>query len=142
MTDLEKKFKVYYFTAIFSMLFAVMGFSYNAWRMEISEGNNNIRTAAFEVLTELSELEQIVYSAHYDQDKVEGNPRKGWVKIGLIVDLSMLIDNRVTVKALLLKKTWSNSWNHIQNSKNETDVLINDVDEVRTAIKQTLINLD
>jgi len=46
MSDLQRKFKAYYFTAVFSMIFAVTGFSYNAWRMEVSEANNNIRTAS------------------------------------------------------------------------------------------------
>ena len=74
MSDLEKKFKVYYLTAIFSLIFAVVGFSYNAWRLEVTEDNSNIRTTAFEVLTELAELQQLIYSAHYDHDMVAGNP--------------------------------------------------------------------
>jgi len=89
--ELEDKLKVYYVTAIFSVVFAVVGFSYNAWRLEVTEDNSNIRAASFEVLTVLAELEQIIYAAHYDKDTKEGSPRKGWVKIGLIVDLDSLI---------------------------------------------------
>lgn len=62
------------------LVFAVIGFSYNAWRLESSEKNNNVRLAAFTVITELAQLEQLVYAAHYDQDPVNGSPRKGWVK--------------------------------------------------------------
>ena len=41
--------------------------------MEVSENNNNIRTASFEMLINLSSLEQLVYSAYYDNDLKEGN---------------------------------------------------------------------
>jgi len=142
MSDLESKFKVYYFTAVFSMLFAVIGFTYNAWRLEISEDNNNIRTAAFEVLTELAEFQQLIYSAHYDQDMVAGNPRNGWVKIGLIVDLSSLISESVTEKSLVLHKNWSSNWGCIQSSRSTTDKLVNDIDKVRIEIKQALKYLE
>ena len=45
-SSLETKLRIYYITATFSLLFAVVGFSYNAWRMEVSEKNNNIRVPA------------------------------------------------------------------------------------------------
>ena len=52
--DLENKLKAYYATAILGVVFAVIGFTYNAWRLEVSEDNTNIRTAAFAVLNELA----------------------------------------------------------------------------------------
>jgi len=61
----------------------------------VSEDNNNIRIASFEVLKNLSEFGQVIFSAHYDQDESTGNPRLGWIKIGLIVDLSSLISPEV-----------------------------------------------
>jgi hypothetical protein len=39
------------------MLFSLLGSLYNVWRMEISEQNNTIPTANFEILVELSSLE-------------------------------------------------------------------------------------
>ena len=141
MQELERKFKAYYLTAIFSLIFAVVGFSYNAWRLEATEDNNNIRTASFEVLTELAELQQLIYSAHYDHDKINGNPRNGWVKVGLVVDLSSLIGEQVAIKAMQLKVSWSGNWDSIENSREAVDVLINDIDSVRLAIKETLKNL-
>lgn len=142
MSELDNKFKSYYLTAIFSLIFAVAGFSYNAWRLEVTEDNSNIRTAAFEVLTELAEFQQLIYSAHYDHDMVAGNPRTGWVKVGLIVDLSSLIGERVADKTNQLQKTWSNNWENIQKSRKATDKLIADIDSVRIAIKETLKNLE
>lgn len=78
--SLENKVKYYQFVSILSLVFAMTGFSYNAWRLEVTEENSNIRTASFQVLIELAELEQIVYASHYDKDDIKGNPRDGWVR--------------------------------------------------------------
>jgi len=139
---LDNKLQAYYITAIISLVFAVVGFSYNAWRLEATEDNNNIRTASFEVLKELAALEQIVYSAHYDKDSIEGNPRKGWIKVGLIVDLSSLISPSVEKRSLDLKNTWSNTWQKIATEQAPTIALTKDIDSVRREIKKALNNLD
>jgi len=142
MTDLTKKLNSYYFTAVLGVVFAIVGFSYNAWRMEVTEDNSNIRTAAFSVLSELAELEQIIYAAHYDKDAVAGSPRKGWVKIGLIVDLSILISKPVNLASERLKSTWSYHWEDIANDIEATDKTIAEIDKVRAEIKLTLNSLD
>jgi len=64
--SLKARFRIYYITAMFSLLFSVAGFSYNAWRMEVSEANNNISTAAFEALTGLAAIQQLIYAAIFD----------------------------------------------------------------------------
>ena len=51
--------------------------------------------ASFEILTELAALEEIVYAAAYDGDLKEGSPRKGWVKVRLVQDLSMITTKEV-----------------------------------------------
>jgi len=140
--ELESKLKIYYLTAIFSVVFAVIGFSYNAWRMEITEDNNNIRTASFEVLLVLAELEQLIYSAHYDKDVVEGNPRKGWVKVGLIVDLSSLIGKSAQERSQKLKTAWKNNWEIMGDSRDATDLLVGEIEFVRREIKLTLKELE
>ena len=116
-TQILKKLHLYQITVIFSVLFALLGFSYNVWRMEVSEENNNIRTACFEMLLELSALEQLVYIAHYDKNIDEGNPRKGWVKVGLIADLSVLTTESVEKQSVTLKKVWSAHWSTMKDSK-------------------------
>ena len=108
MTDpRDQRLKLYQATAIFSMLFALMGFSYNVWRMEETERNSNSREACFELLLQLAELEQLVYAAHYDNDEVNGSPRTGWVKVGLIVDLSLAAGGDIHFAARALHATWS-----------------------------------
>ena len=124
--------------SVFSVLFALMGFSYNAWRMEVSEENNNVRTAAFEVLEHLGELEHIILSAHYDNDLIEGNPRKGWVKVGLVVDLSALIAPDVAEKAVILKTAWADSWHLMRAEEAVVTELVNKIDDTRMSIKIVL----
>ncbi len=140
-TDTERRFRNYYATAIVSLLFALIGFSYNAWRMEVSEDNNNIRTAAFEVLTEIAELEQLIFAAHYDQDPVAGNPRVGWVKVELISDLSALISDQVHQDAVYLMQTWRDNWAAMADDKVAKDKLINAADRVRDAVKDAIAGL-
>ena len=139
---LVDKLKIYYVGSVLGVLFAVIGFSYNAWRLESTEDNNNIRMASFAVLTELAELEQIIYAAHYDKNEIEGSPRKGWVKVGLIVDLSSLINKPVKDKAELLKLSWGNNWNAFTQNRNLTDKLIKEIETVRKELKSTLTMLD
>lgn len=139
--ELKHKLRLFYITSIFSMVVAVTGFSYNAWRMELSEDNNNIRTASFEVLTQLSEMEQVIYSAHYDKNQVDGSPRKAWVKVGLISDLSGLISPQVEKDANELKILWSNNWQLVNNDEAVTQKLVAKIDQVRSSIKLDLKNL-
>ena len=106
----SKHLHLYQLTVIFSILFSLLGFSYNVGRMEVTEENSNIRTACFKMLLVLSSLEQLVYAAHYDEDVKEGNPRKGWVKVGLVADLSVLTNDSVGEQAASLKDVWSEHW--------------------------------
>ena len=73
---LHRKLQVYYLTAVLGVVIALLGFGYNTWRLEISENNNNIRTAAFESFKALATLEQIIYARHYDQNEQDGSPQK------------------------------------------------------------------
>ncbi len=139
--QLQHKLRLFYITSVFGVVFAVLGFSYNAWRLELTEDNSNIRTAAFEMLLQLSELEQVIYAAHYDQNKIEGSPRKGWVKIGLVVDLSVLISPQVKDQSLQLKTLWNDSWQYIESDETLVRQLIEKIDVVRNSIKTELGNL-
>jgi len=137
-----KKLHLYQVTVIFSVIFALLGFSYNVWRMEVSEENNNIRTACFEMLINLSSLEQLIYAAHYDDDIKEGNPRKGWVTVGLILDLSVLTNNAVIQESATLKSIWSTHWKTMPTSNDSVKKMVQAIDSVRAEIKQLLNSLE
>jgi len=110
--------------------------------MEVSEQNNNIRTACFEILKELSSLEQLVYTAHYDGDLKEGSPRKGWVKVGIISDLSVLTADTVEARAVTLKNVWTAQWKTMINDKNSVSQIVSAIDSVRSEIKLILSSLE
>lgn len=137
----RKDFTTYSIVAIFTLIFAVVGLSYNAWRMEVTEDNSNIRTASFEVLSLLSEFEQNIYSLHYDQDQTKGSPRIGWVKVGLIVDLSTLISPNVESSAINLKSYWSENWQQIETNRDTVNQVVERIELVRVDIKKQLIQL-
>ncbi|WP_125783943.1 hypothetical protein [Pseudoalteromonas rubra] len=139
---LSEKIRLYQLSLIASMLFAFIGFAYNAWRLEVSEQNNNIRTACFEMLKELAQLEQLMYIAHYDQNKIEGSPRKGWISVGLINDFSYLTNGELQKSATRLRATWSENWQSIDASTQAVDLVVQDIDNVRTEIKQLLNRLE
>ncbi|MFT7560700.1 MAG: hypothetical protein ACI93R_002622 [Flavobacteriales bacterium] len=139
--QIQRKMHSYYLTAIASVIFAVVGFSYNAWRMEASENNSNLRTAAFQIILELAEFEQILYSAHYDKDPIEGSPRKAWVKVGLVNELSMLMHKPVQDRAQELVDTWQKHWPTLEE-KTSIDVLVKKVDALRTEIRNGIEALD
>jgi len=137
-----KNLHIYQLSVIFSVLFALAGFSYNIWRMEVTEENSNIRTACFELLLELAALEQLIYTAHYDGDLQEGSPRKGWVAVRLIADLSAITDSSIENTALILKESWSNNWHTMASNPDTVDKLVEDIDLVRQEIKQVLNSLE
>lgn len=136
--EIERKLKHYQYTAIISLVFALAGFSYNAWRLEVSETNNTIRMASFQILLELGQLEQLIYAAHYDKDSTLGNPRNGWVKVGLINDLSMLTSNQVITASEQLRYNWQQHWDKMAAEKTSTELLVDRIDNVRKSIKNSL----
>lgn len=139
---MNKRLQTYQLTVIFSLLFSLMGFSYNVWRMEVTEHNSNVRTACFEMLLELAQLEQLVYAAHYDSDPLLGNPRVGWVKVGLIEDLSSLTNESVKTEAVTLKQVWSEEWQSIAELEDSSMAIVENIDDVRAEIKQLLVSLN
>lgn len=142
MQELTRKMRLYYAVSLLSVVFAVVGFSYNTWRLEISEENNTVRTAAFEMFEHLAQLEQIIYSAYYDDNVNEGNPRKAWVKVGVISDLGVLMSVEVQKQSDELKKLWQVNWQKISTDEQSVNVLVAQVDEIRSEIKKELISLN
>ena len=111
--------------ALISLVVALGSLGYNTWRNERTEYNRNIRTATFELLGKLSELERVVYLAQYDRDATGGNPRTGWTYVLVIRDLSSLVPAPVPAKAAQLQQVWGENWDGLgrddENSVNRID---------------------
>lgn len=138
----QQTISIFQLTAVFSMLFALVGFSYNVWRLEVTEYNSNVRSASFELLLQLSELESIVYAAHYDNDLVLGNPRKGWVKVNLIADLSMITEPELSVATEKLKQSWQSNWEQLADDEASAQAVVSKIDDTRARVRQLLKQLD
>ncbi|MPY21251.1 hypothetical protein FM037_19985 [Shewanella psychropiezotolerans] len=138
----KSKEHIFQITAIFSMVFALVGFSYNVWRMEVTEYNSTMRSASFELLLQLSELEGIIYAAYYDKDQIAGNPRKGWIKVNLIADLSMITEPELQQATQQLKQEWQQDWDSIGDDETSVKQIIAKIDNTREEVRQLLSKLD
>lgn len=135
---IQRRMDLHRAAIVLSVLFTLTGFSYNVWRMEATEQNERIRTAGFEILVRLAELEQLIYAAHYDQDPVTGNPRRGWVLVGLVEDLANLASPAVAQRAHALRATWAARWPELPTERDAADALVADIDATRAALRVLL----
>lgn len=127
--------------AIISLTVALSGLGYNTWRTEKSEYNSNIRTAGFEVLIEVGELQRVVFFSHYDKSTEYGNPRAGWAHILTIHDLSQVIPAPVPDEADRLKTVWEAHWDTLGNTDTGVEVINSAIDAYRLAVLDTLRSL-
>jgi hypothetical protein len=96
--------------ALTSLFVALASLGYNTWRNERTEHNRNVRTAAFEILTKLAEFERVVFLAHYDRDRTNGNPRTGWTYVIVMNDLAEVLPGPVAPRAAQLRAMWQDNW--------------------------------
>ena len=128
--------------ALISLLVALASLGYNTWRNERTEHNRNIRAAAFEILTKLADFERVVFLAHYDRDKANGNPRTGWTYIIVLNDLAEVVPGAVRPRAAALRDVWRTNWEDLGK---DSDVALDNIDggitNLREATLQTLRSL-
>jgi hypothetical protein len=128
--------------ALISLVVALGSLGYNTWRNERSEHNHNIRTATFELLGKLSELERVVFLAQYDRDAGGGNPRTGWTYVLVIRDLSSVVPSPVPAKAAQLRQVWGENWEGLgrddERSVNRIDDAIGSLREAALATLRSL----
>ena len=122
--------------ALISLVVALSSLSYNTWRNERTEYNRNIRTATFELLGKLSELERVVYLAQYDRDSAGGNPRTGWTYVLVIRDLSSLAPAPVPAKAAQLQKVWGENWEGLGR---DDEASVNRIDDAIGALRDAAL---
>jgi hypothetical protein len=119
--------------ALISLVVAIGSLGYNTWRNERTESNRNVRTATFELLTKLAELERVVYLAQYDRDTAGGNPRTGWTYVLVIHDLAAVVPAPVPAKAAQLQKVWGENW---QGLGREDEASVNRIDDAIGSLRE------
>jgi hypothetical protein len=128
--------------ALISLIVALSGLGYNTWRNEHTEHNRNTRTAAFEILTKLAEFERVVFLAHYDKDRVMGNPRIGWTYVIVIHDLSEVVPGAIEPKAGELRAIWKENWEGLgSDDDTAVDRIEAGIEGLRVATLDTLRSL-
>jgi len=124
--------------AIVSVAIALASFSYTTWRNERSEHNRTTRQAAFQLLTALGEMQQLVYHAHYDHDMERGNPRTGWAYVDTISDFSATMPGPVPVRAEELLVAWRDHWENLGRNDADAEAISDAVDRCRSAVVDML----
>jgi len=120
--------------ALISLIVAISTLSYTAWRNEETEDNWNQRTAAFEVLVKLNELQQIIFHHHYDKDTADkGNPRTGWAYVLTVRDLSSVLNDPLPQESEDLLQVWSENWEELATSQESLQLVLTELDEMREA---------
>lgn len=141
LEQIQERIVRYQIIVMLSFLFGVLGFVYNNWRYEHNEYNNNVRVASFQMIQELASLEQNIYANHYDHNDDKGNPRDGWVKVGLIDELALFISPECEAATEVLKNSWQKNWNRIERDSNATNTLVKNIEQVRETTRSILIQL-
>ena len=128
--------------ALISLVTAITGISYNSWRNHQNEINNNMRNAAFVVLSDLGELQTIVNYAHFEADNARGNPIDGWKHVIMIRDLSRLLKPEAKKMGESLYVHWQTNWQNLNQDK-QTEILIsNQITSTRKAVLSTIDSLE
>jgi hypothetical protein len=92
--------------ALVSVVVALSGLTYTTWRNERTEVNRNTRTAAFEVLKTLGELQLVVDYAHYRKEPARGDAAMGWRRVQCIKDLAQIVPSPGPEDAERLLQIW------------------------------------
>jgi hypothetical protein len=125
--------------ALVSLTVVLASFSYTAWRMEHSETNLTTREAAFQLLTALGQMQEVVYLAHYDHDATRGNPRSGWVYVMTINDFSATMPPPVQTRAAALLVAWRDHWEGLMTTRDtDADAISDALEACRGAVVREL----
>jgi hypothetical protein len=128
--------------ALISLVVALGSLGYNTWRNERTERNRNIRTATFELLMRLADLERVVFLAQYDRDASGGNPRTGWSYVLVIHDLAEVVPPPVPARAEQLRQVWSGNWEGLGKvDEHAVDRIDDEIVKLRAAALATLTAL-
>lgn len=95
------------FLALLSLCVALFSSSYNTWRNQTTESHRNVREAAFRILEEVGELQQLVDARYYGGEVSDANRINAWGKAVLIRDMGLLVSPQVEQATTNLFSAWS-----------------------------------
>jgi hypothetical protein len=98
--------------ALISLVVAVGALGYNTWRNETTEEQRNVRHAAFRVLEDLGELQEVIDARHYYLPFEEGVGSEGELRlrgfgsVAMIRDLTSVMPPPAPQKGIELHELW------------------------------------
>ena len=128
--------------ALISLTIAIASLAYNTWRNERNEMNDNTRVAAFQLLSKLSELKEVVYLGHYDHDLQRGNPRIGWTYVITLGDLSELLPEPLPQRTRQLNAVWTDNWEGVGSNQSSVDKIDAAIDALRVSTLRLIKTID
>jgi hypothetical protein len=144
--------------ALISIFIAVAALGYNTWRNETTEEQRNVRHAAFRVLEELGDVQEIVDSRYYylafqREIASEGELRiRGFGSVAMIRDLMMLMPEPGPAAGNALHESWlagfadldqvDQSGQHTKAAQRSEQELTLAVNQARVAVLEVLHSLD
>lgn len=128
--------------SLISVLIACSALSYNAWRYEQSEQNQNVRVAAFNVLKELTSLQLLSDHAFYENNQIQGSVLRGWAHVVLIEDMGQLLPLDVQQKSTALKAVWQHEFSTFYESKRSNERITESIEVTRKHVLNALANLE
>jgi len=144
--------------ALISIFIAISALGYNTWRNETTEEQRNIRHAAFRVLEELGEVQEVVDSRYYylafeQEIASEGELRiRGFGSVAMIRDLMMLMPEPGPAAGEALHQSWlgqfadldrlDSAGQHTQAAQQAERELTQAIRQARTAVLDVLRGLD
>lgn len=129
--------------AIISLIVALSGLAYNTWRNESTEANKNIRAAGFFMMQELTELQEVVLYARFDNDDDRGDIKSGWSHVLAVKDISYAMPKSVQQDAIKLSETWQQHAQGIVLNNDESYQQIDEaIDRVKKHIVETINKLE
>ena len=122
--------------AIISLIVALSGLAYNTWRNESTESNKNIREAGFFMMQELTELQEVVLYARFDNNDERGNIKSGWSHVLAVKDISYAMPESVQQDAMALSLVWQQ---HAQDISSSQDDGYHNIDQAIDKVKKQII---
>ena len=121
------------------LLIATSTLVYTGYRAQLNQENQTARSAGFEVLKSLNELQMIIDAHRYTPERAPGY-LKGWTQILLIDDMSGFIAPSVNQQAKALHQHWQENFEQLHTDKANTEMTAA-IDATRISLKEAIQNL-
>lgn len=128
--------------ALISLSVALFSTSYNTWRNQTTEAHRNVREAAFKLIEQTGELQQLAQHRYYGGDHSHMNWIAGWGHATLIRDMASLVSPAVQARADRLFAAWKENAGELESGRGNSEQAIESaLDEVNASIRAELLAL-